>query len=126
MRPVVENKNKSNDCCEEAEEVEDGEAVITVSAKRGEAEDDVTSYIFFDFECVQETGVHEPNLCITHKVCHKCLSEEQLASCSQCGQRERVFAGPNTRLEFCKWLFSEQNAGTIVLCHNLKGYDSVR
>ena len=52
--------------------------------------DDVQIHIFFDFERVQETGVHEPNLCIAQKVCHKCLSEEQLISCSQCGQRQAL------------------------------------
>lgn len=41
-----------------------------------------------------------------------------------CGKNERVFQGLETTEQFCQWLFSEQNAGATVICHNFKGYDS--
>ena len=64
-------------------------------------------YLFFDFECIQETGVHVPNLVIVHD------TEEN----------EVMFKGPNTRDEFCDWLFTEENEGAICIAHNLKAYD---
>ena len=34
-----------------------------------------------------------------------------------------MFKGPNTRDEFCDWLFTEENEGAICIAHNLKAYD---
>ena len=34
------------------------------------------------------------------------------------------FAGVDTSHNFCQWLFSAENYGATVLCHNFKGYDS--
>ena len=42
-------------------------------------------YLFFDFECIQETGIHVPNLVIVHDM----------------EGNETMFKGPNTRNEFC-------------------------
>jgi hypothetical protein len=64
--------------------------------------------LFFDFECRQENGNHEPNLCVVQ---------------NEAGD-EWVFEGDNTRNEFCEWLFTKEHAGCIVLAHNFQGYDS--
>ncbi|WAR14681.1 ZN358-like protein [Mya arenaria] len=109
-------------------------------------------YIFFDFECTQddilqcETGHdlnengkcrncskawcgsfgHRPNLCVVHQVCTSCMDipVNTETVCKLCGKNELVFRGPQTTDDFCKWLFSEENAGATVICHNFKGYDS--
>ena len=79
-----------------------------------EAEDeDVTEaeynqLLFFYFECRQENGNHEPNLCVIQ---------------NEAGD-EWVFQGDNPRNEFCKWLFTEEHRGCIVTAHNYQGYDS--
>lgn len=38
--------------------------------------------------------------------------------------KEWIFKGLNTRDEFCKWLFLEENEETRNFCHNFRGYDS--
>jgi len=110
-------------------------------------------YIFFDFECTQddlihcETGYqrgqdsikgvnckksncgtfeHKQNVCVSHKVCSECFYTDVTpdSTCQYCGQNEQVFTGLNTVDGFCKWLFSGENNGATVLCHNFKGYDS--
>ena len=63
--------------------------------------------LFFDFECKQETGKHEPNLCIVH---------------DETG-REKLFDGSDTVKKFCEWLFSKEHQGCIVVAHNFQGYD---
>ena len=63
--------------------------------------------LFFDFECKQETGKHEPNLCIVH--------DEK--------GREELFEGSDTVRKFCEWLFSKEHQGCIVVAHNFQGYD---
>ncbi len=110
------------------------------------------TYIFFDFECTQDdqlqcnigykpdhTGKcincaksncgafeHVPNLCVVHKVCTQCMNIEitDNSDCDVCGKREMVFKGSNTVKEFCRWLFSEVNYNSTVICHNFQGYDS--
>ena len=64
--------------------------------------------LFFDFECRQENGDHEPNLCIVQ---------------NEAGDKW-VFQGDNTRNEFCEWLFTNEHANCIVMAHNFQGYDS--
>ncbi|XP_028411614.1 uncharacterized protein LOC114534373 [Dendronephthya gigantea] len=63
--------------------------------------------LFFDFECRQENGNHEPNLCIVQ---------------NEAGD-ECIFKGDNTRNEFCEWLFTKEHANCIVVAHNFQGYD---
>ena len=63
--------------------------------------------LFFDFECKQETGKHEPNLCIVH---------------NEAGD-EWIFQGSDTTKDFCQWLFSKEHQGCIVVAHNFQGYD---
>ena len=63
--------------------------------------------LFFDFECKQETGKHEPNLCIVH---------------NEAGY-EWLFQGSDTTKDFCTWLFWKEHQGCIVVAHNFQGYD---
>ncbi|MCW4344201.1 MAG: hypothetical protein N0E48_12745 [Candidatus Thiodiazotropha endolucinida] len=119
---------------------------------KGSKRENPTSYIYFDFECRQDdqiqceqgyesdaqgkcsncrkstcgTYAHVPNLCVTQKICEKCLDTDvtPISICSYCGPNERVFSGPDTTTLFCKWLFSDENVGCTVICHNFKGYDS--
>ena len=109
-------------------------------------------YIFFDFECTQDILLqcsegfkpgadtkcincktswcgsfeHKPNFCVAQRTCEKCLNfpitPESI--CKICGNNEHVFYGMNTTENFCRWLFSEENYGATVICHNFKGYDS--
>ena len=64
--------------------------------------------LFFDFECTQEHGIHEVNLCVVY-------DEEGEA---------KVFRGKNTVKDFCKWLFTPEHDQSIVIAHNFQGYDS--
>ena len=63
--------------------------------------------LFFDFECNQETGKHEPNLCIVHN--------EQ--------GEEKLFQGSDTTKKFCEWLLTKEHQDCIVVAHNFQGYD---
>ena len=71
-------------------------------------EESLQDLLFFYFECRQENGKHEPNLCVVQDEAGK----------------EWVFKGDKTRDEFCKWLFTEEHAGCTVMAHNFQGYDS--
>ena len=62
-------------------------------------------YLFFDFEAMQETGIHIPNLVIVHDFDGK----------------EKIF---NNNNEFCKWLISKEHKNYTAIAHNTKGYDS--
>ena len=64
--------------------------------------------LFFDFECNQERGIHEPNLCVVY-------DEEK---------KVKVFRGKNTVRDFCRWLFTPEHDKSIVIAHNFQGYDS--
>ena len=63
--------------------------------------------IFFYFEATQEHGIHQPNLCVVHD------EEKEVA----------LFQGKDTVKDFCKWLFTPQHKGCIVVAHNFQGYD---
>ena len=64
--------------------------------------------LFFDFECTQEHGIHEPNLCVVY---------------DEAGE-VGVFQGKNTVKDFCTWLLTPQHQDCIVMAHNFQGYDS--
>jgi len=144
MKPIQYQNMQVNDETEDEWEIEN---IGDISDGKNQV------YIYFDFECTQDdliqcdrgyepnndTGKcnncgkslcgsfeHRPNLCVVHKVCTKCLNREvnTESRCDHCGKNERVFTGENTTNDFCKWLFSEENTGATVLCHNFKGYDS--
>ena len=76
-------------------------------AEEEEEDSQYNELLFFDFECKQETGEHEPNLCIVH---------------DEAG-RQKLFNGKDTVKEFCEWLFSKEHQDCIVVAHNFQGYD---
>ena len=71
-------------------------------------ESSYTQLLFFDFECTQEHGIHEVNLCIVY-------DEDGEAA---------VFEGKNTVKDFCTWLLTPKHDESIVIAHNFQGYDS--
>jgi hypothetical protein len=75
--------------------------------KEGGEEESYDQLFFFDYECRQETGVHEPNLCIVHN--------EQ--------GDEWCFSGESTNVDFCEWLFTKEHRNCVFIAHNFQGYD---
>ena len=95
-------------------------------------------YVFYDFECSQETGVHVPNFCVAHRACADCIHlpiEDECQTCSNMpGGREVIFSGKKTLEEFLTWLFStcqindrkekkQCHEGATAIAHNMKDYD---
>ena len=70
-------------------------------------ENQYNELLFFDFECKQETGKHEPNLCIVH---------------NEAGD-EWLFRGSDTTKDSCEWLLTKEHQDCIVVAHNFQGYD---
>ena len=64
--------------------------------------------LFFDFECTQEHGIHEVNLCVVY---------------DETGE-VGVFQGKNAVKDFCTWLITPEHHECIVIAHNFQGYDS--
>ena len=91
MKPTKKKKRKRRGSDDEEEEEEEKK----------------TKFLFFDFECMQETGVHVPNLVV--------VQDEE--------GHEWVFKGPNTCNDFCEWLFENMDRA-VCIAHNFKGYDS--
>ena len=89
--------------------LEDGENEHKCYIQKTEQSEDskYNELLFFDFECKQETGKHEPNLCTVH---------------NEAGY-EWLFQGSDTTKDFCTWLFSKEHQGCIVVAHNFQGYD---
>ena len=108
-------------------------------------------FIFYDFECTQETGKHVPNFVVAHSICNMCEdtpvtdtatckncgsrcmicegfnkqeNDFENDPCQGCGKRQVIFSGPNTKNDFCKWLISKQHRNFTVIAHNARGYDS--
>ena len=108
-------------------------------------------FIFYDFECTQETGKHEPNFVVAHSICNQCEDNPVTAEatckncgsrcmlcdkfnekekdwerdpCKGCGKRQVIFRGPDTKNLFCKWLIHKQHKDFTVIAHNARGYDS--
>ena len=71
-------------------------------------ESSYTQLLFFDFECTQEHGIHEVNLCVVY------YEEGEVA----------VFQGKNTVKDFLNWLITPKYHECIVIAHNFQGYDS--
>ena len=84
-------------------------------------------FIFFDFECKQDTGVHIPNYCIAHRACDICIDKPVDFHCTTCSEfgegREVIFQGNNTLHEFCTWLFADCHKSMTAIAHNFKAYD---
>ena len=70
------------------------------------------SLIVFDFECNQESGIHIPNLVVARRYDLKTGSHVQVH-----------FRGDNVSGEFGMWLFQAENKNSVVMAHNMKGYD---
>ena len=87
--------------------------------------DDSFSYIFFDVEARQETGIHKPTLCVAQKCCHACTQHPWEEPCDVCGEeKQKIFEGKDCMTKFCLWLFKEeQHQNAVCLAHNLNGYD---
>ena len=108
-------------------------------------------FIFYDFECTQETGKHVPNFVVAHSICDMCedkpVTEDascrncgsrcmicdsfnkqendfEREPCEGCGKRQVIFSGTNTLNDFCKWLIGTQHRNFTVIAHNARGYDS--
>ena len=81
---------------------------ITLHVPIKEEEEQKTNFTFSDFECMQETGVHVPNLVVVQDA----------------DGHEWVFKGANTCKEFRDWLFGGTMDGSVCITHNFKGYDS--
>ena len=93
-----------------ASETADSDDLFDSEAGKADENSNDSSYnqlLFFDFECIQESGVHIPNLCVVQ---------------DEAGN-EHVFQGENTKDDFCQWLFQKENADSIVIAHNFQGYD---
>ena len=108
-------------------------------------------YLFFDFECTQETVVgedaqglileHIPTLAICKKVCSMCkehvlepcpINRCTHRNCEHCkkkiparckceGDYYRVFKGRDCRDKFCEFLFQKKHKGITAIAHNGKG-----
>ena len=89
------------------ESVPENEELLEDGVHSKASESGYNELLFFDFECQQESGMHEPNLCVVQ---------------NEAGD-EWVFEGDNTRNEFCEWLFTKEHEGCIVVAHNFQGYD---
>ena len=93
MQPA--KKRKVNVEVQSETNLVDDEAAVDGEASEVEGgESDYSQLLFFDFECTQEGGEHVPNLCVVH---------------NENGQ-EWIFSGPNTRDDFCEWLFQEHRS----------------
>jgi hypothetical protein len=92
-------------------------------------------YIYFDFECSQENGIHTPNLCVAERVCQHCDGLDIDTPCDHCQATPRrfIFQGQDTLKQFMDWLLKTEtnnwgdvtfkNQEAIVIAHNFKGYD---
>ena len=118
IQPGTKKRKPSHEV-EEVEEVPkngyDVSAFFDTECRQGErepedepVEESLRELLFFDFECRQENGNHELNLCIVQ---------------NEAGD-EWIFQGDNTRNEFCEWLFTTEHANCTVMAHNFQGYDS--
>ena len=94
---------------------EESDGVFDTECREDNHEDDdepieetLTELLFFNLECRQENGTHEPNLCIVQ---------------NEAGD-EWVFYGDTTEEDFCEWLFTHEHIGCTVMAHNFQGYDS--
>ena len=94
-------KPKERKACDTIEESEESEE------EKEEVDRGYDQLMFFDYECRQEDGTHEPNLCIVH---------------DEAGE-EWVFSGEDTNSDFCKWVFAKGHVNHIFVAHNFQGYD---
>ncbi len=103
-KELIANKDKDTHLCymRKPREKDDEEEKCDVIE-----ESEYDQLMFFDYECTQENGTHELNLCVVH---------------NEMGE-EWVFSGENTNYDFCKWLFTKEHKNHIFVAHNFQGYD---
>ena len=101
--PCVDNKT-----CSTCEAVLNPDHQCYMQQEQVKEEPSYAQLLFFDFECTQEHGIHEVNLCVVY-------NEEG---------EVKVFRGKNTVRDFCRWLFTPEHDKCIVIAHNFQGYDS--
>ena len=104
--PCVDNRKCST--CEAVLDPNDPNHKCYMQQEQPKEEPSYAQLLFFDFECTQEHGIHEVNLCVVY-------DEEG---------EVKVFRGKNTVRDFCKWLFTREHDKCIVIAHNFQGYDS--
>lgn len=91
-------------------------------------------FIFYDFECVQDTPFpddptkfeHKPNLCVAQTACNICLDElSSLQDCQNCGVRSHTFKTDDVVEEFMKFIagIDKKFKQVTILAHNMQGYD---
>ncbi|ESO85566.1 hypothetical protein LOTGIDRAFT_155055 [Lottia gigantea] len=102
---------------------------------------DVTRFVFYDFECHQNTGEHIPNLCVLQLCCHFCIG--QATPCQHCDstwnhQKEIIFSGSNTLDDVAKFFVHlsakkvapggcliTKSQNIVAVAHNFRGYDGM-
>ena len=100
--------NKKCPTCNAVLNPDDPNHKCYIQQEQPKEEPSYAQLLFFDFECTQEHGIHEVNLCVVYD------EEGEVA----------VFRGKNTVVEFCQWLFTREHDKCIVIAHNFQGYDS--
>ena len=88
-------------------------------------------YVFYDFECTQNTldaetnrPVHKVNYCVTMSVCDKCTDDHPCEDCSQT-QTFSGLKGRDALKDFCMWAFDDKiNMEAVFIAHNGSNYDS--
>ena len=100
--------NKKCPTCKITRNPEDLNHKCYIQQLEPKEESSYTQLLFFDFECTQEHGIHEVNLCVVY-------DEDKEVG---------VFRGKNAVKDFCTWLFTPQHQDCIVIAHNFQGYDS--
>ena len=100
--------NKKCPTCKIDRNPDDHNHKCYIQQRQPKEESSYTQLLFFDFECTQEHGIHEVNLCVVYD------EEGEVA----------VFRGKNTVKDFCEWLFTPEHDECIVIAHNFQGYDS--
>ena len=104
--PCIDNKKCPT--CKVKRNPNDPNHKCYMQQEQPQEEPSYAQLLFFDFECNQERGIHEVNLCVVY-------DEEK---------EVKVFRGKNTVRDFCRWLFTPEHDKTIVIAHNFQGYDS--
>ena len=104
--PCVDNKKCPT--CKVVRNPSDPNHQCYMQQEQPKEEPSYAQLLFFDFECNQERGIHEVNLCVVYD------EEKEVAT----------FRGKNTVRDFCTWLFTPEHDKSIVIAHNFQGYDS--
>ena len=104
--PCIDNKKCPT--CNAVLNPNDPNHLCYMQQEQPKEEPSYAQLLFFDFECNQERGIHEVNLCVVYN------EEKEVA----------VFRGKNTVRDFCRWLFTPKHDKCIVIAHNFQGYDS--